>query len=277
MEGPKVLAVILNYCSAHLTINLINELKDLDYPNLDILIVDNGSNDDSIDLLSRFANKNPDVVLIKNERNDGYAKGNNVGIRYSILKGYKYSWIVNNDIEISDNKVLSELVRIIESDTKIAGVGPQIIDHGRIIDPYKERPSFWDLTFSARAAQKRRTNISPDFCGYVYRIYGCCMLLKNEIMSQVGLMDDRTFLYYEEEILAERLLRVDKSFYYTSSTNLVHLGSVVVKKKFGKRRSSKKLAIILRSQKLYLDDYRHFNMLERAVCKLFTIIKYYLR
>lgn len=271
----KVLAVILNYKGADLTIALIRSLKQIPYKELDILVVDNCSPDNCVEVLRPLQNQ-LNFVLIVNSKNTGYAAGNNVGIRYSIEHGYDYSWILNNDIELIDIKILEKLVMVAKSDPKIGGVGPMVIDHDRIIQPYRERPSFWDMTLGFYSFAKRRAKTPHDYSGPVYRIYGCCMLLDNAIMQKLGLMDERTFLYYEEDILGEKLFGKGYYFYYTSSTKVNHFGSLIVKKEIGKK-NNKKLKINQASQHVYLKYYRKYGFFKEVLVRSFSKLLYYLR
>ena len=88
----------------------------------------------------------------------------------------------------------------------------------------------------------------------VYRVYGCCMLLKNKAMDAVDCMDERTFLYGEEDILAERLLNKEYHSYYVASVSITHNES----SSFGKNRLKKKIRQIKESNKslkIYLKEH----------------------
>lgn len=204
---PAVLIIVLNYGMYNLTLKMINELHtELDYDNYSIMVVDNCSPNESAKVL---ANRSKDLnyIFIANGKNTGYAAGNNIGIRYAINNGYKYSWILNNDVELREKSVLKELVGILEENDDIACVGPKIYNaDGSICAPYCRRPSVWNMTLGAFEDKKYRIS-KQDVAGEVYRIYGCCMLLKNRAMAEIDCMDERTFLYGEEAILSERLIK----------------------------------------------------------------------
>lgn len=153
-------------------------------------------------------------------------------------------------------------------DQNIACVGPEIIDiDGFKTAPYIDRPNFTSLTFGiVHARNRRREYIGKSL--YVYRIFGCCMLLRNSSMQEVDCMDERTFLYCEEEILAEKLIKISKKIYYTSETNIIHLESMTVNGENGKR-SIWKTKILLSSMNLYLKEYLRFGVVSRGVCLLF--------
>ena len=99
-KEPTVLAIILNYKTYEQTLEIIDKLKLLKYSNLDILVVDNFSPNESATVLED-SSAHDGFVFIKNTRNAGYAAGNNIGIRYAVEHEYKYSWILNNDLVLT--------------------------------------------------------------------------------------------------------------------------------------------------------------------------------
>jgi GT2 family glycosyltransferase len=100
----------------------LKSLEKLSYVNYEILIVDNGSIDDSV---TSFKKLYPDIEIIENGKNLGYAEGNNVGIRRAIDKKAEYVLLLNNDV-IVDSIFLTELVCIAENDSKVGFVGPKV-------------------------------------------------------------------------------------------------------------------------------------------------------
>lgn len=263
---PKVLLVILNYGTYDLTINLINEIRQkLDYKNYAIMVVDNCSPNESAMVLEAKS-KEMDFIFYANKQNAGYAAGNNIGIRYGIKHGYDYSWILNNDVELRETNVLSHMVEIAEEDEHIGCIGPMIYSlSGEICAPYVNRPSFWSMTlgiFRERKTRQKYTHKSRK----VYRVYGCCMLLKNKVMAEIDCMDERTFLYGEEDILAERMLTKDYVSFYDAEVSVTHKESSSTKKMQKNNRKNFTIEHAKRSRELYLKEYRHFSPLARWLC-----------
>lgn len=265
-KQPSVLIVILNYNTYELTLKLISELNlNLDYKNYSILVVDNCSPNESV----RFLKEKQSSLcynLIVNKTNAGFAAGNNVGIRYAINHGFKYSWIINNDITLVDKKILRTLVTQAEANVNAACIGPKIMDlQGNLVPPFIERPTRWSMTLGIASSKKRREK-AVYHSRKVYRVYGCCMLVNNSWMRKVGFMDERTFLYYEEDILAERLLGVGAYAYYCAEAEIVHLESMTVNTARG-NKARKKCALVLRSMDIYLKEYLHYGPLSRFMCE----------
>ncbi len=255
---PKVLVVILNYGTYDLTINLITELRQkLDYENYAVMVVDNCSPNESAEVLEAKS-KEMDFIFYANKRNAGYAAGNNIGIRYGIEHGYDYSWILNNDVELRETNVLSHMIEIAERDEHIGCVGPMIYSlSGEVCAPYVNRPSFWSMTFGIFQEKKARQKFTYK-SRKVYRVYGCCMLLQNKAMAEVDCMDERTFLYSEEDILAERMLAKEYVSFYDAEVSVTHKESSTMKK-MQKNRKKFTVTAVRKSRELYLREYRHFS------------------
>lgn len=262
---PKTLIVILNYSTYQLTLRLVEELGKLIYPNYEIMVVDNASPNESAVKLAEMAElKN--YIFYKNDVNSGYAAGNNIGIRYAISHGFVYTWILNNDVLIKDMHILRKMVEVADMKTDIGCVGPQIyyLD-GIVYSPYCTRPNLWSMTLGIafdKYKRKKQSGISQK----VYRVHGCCMLLRNSVMRQINCMDESTFLYEEENILAERMLKAGYYTFYYPETSIIHMESESVKKTQG-NRSIKRLKTTFRSMDIYLKKYRHYNYFSRLVCK----------
>ncbi len=264
---PKVLIIILNYETYNLTLKMINEIhSNLEYNNYSIMVVDNYSLNESAKVL---ADKSEDLnyIFIANKTNMGYASGNNIGIRYGINNGYKYSWILNNDVELREKNILKELIDVLEINNSVACIGPKIYNaDGSVCAPYCRRPSVWNMTLGVFEDKKFRISKQNE-AGEVYRVYGCCMLLKNKAMYEIDCMDERTFLYGEEAILSERLMQKSYKTYYNPAVSVTHLGSLSMKKASS---CSKKRQILeqKKSRELYLKEYRKFSSVEILLCNM---------
>ena len=265
LAQPKVLIVILNYGTFDLTLKIITELHEkLDYNNYSIMVIDNCSPNESANILKEKSYE-MDYIFVANEKNTGYAAGNNIGIRYAIRNEFKYTWVLNNDVELRENCILQELVHVLEEHDDIGCTGPKIYNaDGTICAPYCRRPSVWNMTIGVFEDKKYRIS-KQDVSGKVYRVYGCCMLLRNKAMSEIDCMDERTFLYGEEAILSERMMQKSYGTYYDPTVSVKHLGSVSMKKA---SPDSKKRQLLEqeKSRKLYLREYRKFSLFEVWFC-----------
>ena len=260
--------ILLNYNAWE---DILNEIEiahnTLGINYNDIIVIDNKSTDDSVLHL-----QNKEFVFIESNKNYGYAKGNNIGLRYSYDKGYKYSLILNSDIVIGDKELLNKLKKVLKNDDLIATVNPDIYSPNEYLyNRDAKRPTFFDLTLGMHRykAVGRKIDIIDDY-GYVYRPQGCCMLVDLKKMNDVDYFDENTFLYNEEIILAERLLKKGYRCACCVNAKVIHNNSVTIKKSFTKNDLIK---IKQTGFKYYLIKYRKFNLAMIKICMFFNYLK----
>lgn len=273
MEEKSVLIVILNYKTYEMTLDLVSQLKKIKYKNYQIMVIDNNSNNGSKEELERH--KDGNYIFYPNSVNSGYAAGNNIGIKYAVDNNFDYTWILNNDVKIINEDCLNILIGSFVDD-KIASVGPKIIDlDGNICSPYVKRPSVWNMTLGVVSYKNNRDKFQ-NTSGFVYRLHGCCMILNNKVMKKVDYFDERTFLYCEEEILAEKFISMGYVSFYNPKVEVLHMESSTVNKEFSKKNKQKN-NIYFNSLDLYMKDYRKYNVITRffikTVKKLLLFIK----
>lgn len=257
--------IILNYKSYKMTLRLVASLQNLCAGrDARIVVVDNASPNESAAELEKKRGE-LDFVLLRSERNAGYAAGNNIGLRWAQEQGYAYSLVLNNDIEIQDYDQIKNMISLIEQDERIGAVSPRIVGADGKKDPpiYFKKPSFLDLSFGLHANTRERFRFDENRNRPIYAPRGSCMLLRNSAAAEVGNLDEHTFLYYEEPILAERLASRGYSCWLCGESCVVHNHAVTI------RRELNKSAIIQRlceSYAYYLSAYRGFNRAQIALC-----------
>jgi GT2 family glycosyltransferase len=191
---PKVAIVIVNWNKKSDVLTLLDSLRDLNYPDYDIIVVDNASTDGSVEAIrERF----PDIELIVNKENLGGTGGFNTGMRCAIQKGtYKYIWLLDNDVRIQTN-TLTELVTVMENDEKIGIAG------SRIIEPDT------DITVECGSYLRKDTIGVIPYLRNAKKIYDydvvdvdyvavCSALVRMSILKHVGLMDERFFIFWDD-------------------------------------------------------------------------------
>ncbi|MCX8128610.1 MAG: glycosyltransferase family 2 protein [Clostridia bacterium] len=192
--------IILTYNGIKNTIDCIESLKKQTYKNYDIVLVDNKSEDYTVEIVkARFRN----VLVIENMENLGYAGGNNVGLSYCISMGYKYVFVINNDITLEPD-ALEKLIHFSESHNDVCVVGPvnhsffnkeetQFLYSSLLMEKYEFRV-YTD-------AENGRKEYETDY------VNGAAMLIKTQVLKDIGLFDDNYFLFWEESDLCLRIRR----------------------------------------------------------------------
>lgn len=281
----RVLTIILNYNTWQRTVDTVDMLTHtLCIAPDDILVVDNASTNDSCEQLQSrqteisdqktgaFRQQTIRFHLHQAERNAGYAAGNNIGIRYARKQGYQYAWLLNNDILIDDKDILMKMLHVLKNDPKTAIVNPDIYSpDGHMFNREAKRPTFWDYTFGMfRYRKLGRQIVDIGGYGYVYRPQGCCMLADLKKLEEAGDLDEHTFLYGEEVILAERLLKKNYLCACCSECRVVHDHSSTVKDYFSKKKQKE---MKLKSFQYYLTAYRGYPLWKMRIAGAFYRLK----
>lgn len=273
MNDFKTAIIILNYKSWKDTLKEIEDcVKLLEFDYRDIIVIDNDSPNDSLDKLKN-ASKTKNFTFIAADKNLGYAAGNNIGMRFAKKNGYKYGWILNNDIIINDSEILNKMITVMKRDSSIAVVNPDIYaPNGYMFNRDAIRPSFWDMTLGIIHYKKKgRVIQNQGGYGYIYRPQGCCMLVDLDKLDEVDYMDENTFLYCEEPILAERLLKKHYHCACCCNTRVIHNHSTTVKTVFRKNKIAELNNI---SFKYYLKEYRAYSNVQISICLMFNLLKF---
>lgn len=194
MNFPKVFIIILNYNGKNIIKQCLNSIFQMDYPKFEVVIVDNNSDDGSLELAKRFF---PKAHFIKNEKNIGFAAGNNVGIRFALEKMADYVFLFNNDAIIKRGTLL-KLVNAAENDKNTGITGP-VIFKGNTDDIWFAGGEIKWLTMKAI---HKIPKVNPsEFQKVPFKtqyVSGCAMLIKKEVFKRTGLLSEDFFLYYED-------------------------------------------------------------------------------
>lgn len=222
-QNPKQVAVILlNWNTPVHTANCILSLQQYcDESYFDIIVVDNGSSDDSVATLrSRF----PTLTYIENNANLGFAEGNNRGLIYSIEKGYAYSLVMNTDTLV-DEDLVRGLTLHLNTHPKAAAVQPAIYwmhDKSKIWNGKGGFNALLGRTFSDTSLPGE----NKDKFETAKWVTGCCMLLRNNVLSEAGLFNERFFLYYEDVELSYRIRAEGYELHYLALYKMYHEAGV---------------------------------------------------
>ncbi len=193
---PKVCCIVLTWNDRENVLACLDSLEKLDYPNLEIVVSDNGSTDGSIEAIQ---GQYPAVHLLENGENLYWAGGNNVGLRYGLEQGADYIILLNNDIVVAP-EIISELVDTAERDQSIGILVPKIYFHDRpkLIWYAGAKVSMWRGLLwhvGLRSLDRGQFDQQVD----VDYVTGCAMMIRREVVEQIGLIDP-AFVAYGEDV-----------------------------------------------------------------------------
>ena len=215
---PKVFVVLLNVNSYADTSACLESLRKVEYSNFRVIVIDNGSTDDSF---ARLQSNFPEATVRQSKVNLGFTGGNNVGITAALKEAADYVLLLNNDTLV-DPRFVSELVGVGESNPANGILGPKILyasepqriwyAGGRIRYANCLHVGVNELDGSGRYSLTQET----DF------ISGCAMLVKAAVFRRVGLLDDKLFVYHEDTDFCMRARKAGYTCVFVPTSRIWH-------------------------------------------------------
>lgn len=257
----KIAIVILNYNTSSDCEKCIGFIKRQRQVESEIIVVDNNSTVSDLVNLRKICAESS-CTLIESKDNKGYSAGNNIGLKYASRKKYQYALIINPDVELTDSLFLHGVLSKMESDENIVVCGTDIVLPNTAVhhNPLKEL-SFWD-EFDWIGCQYRHRNQIPgtwwlgDYMhsGYCDKLHGCCFMIRISFLCSINFLDESTFLYSEEPILASQVKNMGKKLYYIADIQIIHNH-----KKKTKGNPAKNWEILSKSRAYYLKHYSGYS------------------
>jgi len=211
--------VVVHYSAPDKTRRCLQACLELDYPSFTVILVDNKSPDRSGRQLREEFSDTP-ILFLLNEENEGFAAGNNLGIALGLSLGAQAVWLLNSDAR-PEPDALSALVRVLGEHEGVGGVGSKIY-----YDSPSKPPIFWGaggaLDSDTREVTLRGAQ-QPDLGQFqlpavVDYLPGCSLLVPLFVLQEVGLMDERYFLYFEDTDWSLAIRRQGLELYYAPSS-----------------------------------------------------------
>lgn len=249
MKNFKIYIIIIHYKGINDTITLLENLTTLNYPDFQVICINNNPLEDLKEaFLNLFKDKNWNnefntekentlvfkcdnfkyPIILINQENKGYAGGVNAGLKYALSKDdFSYVWILNNDL-ILDKNSLSELVSYAE-DKKNKGIKVGIVGSKLL---YYWNPEilqgvggklnkYFALTKHIGGFEEDKGQYDREIDNIDY-IIGASMFVPKEFLLDVGLMDERYFLYFEDVDWSERAKRKGYKLLYCWKSKVYH-------------------------------------------------------
>ena len=213
----KVAIILVNYNGQQYNEACISSILNSNYNNYEIIVVDNASSDDSINILKEKFNNN--IKIIMSDKNLGFSGANNLGIKYALDNEFDYVMLLNNDTVIAENMIKV----MIEASSNNLVVSPKIYYYdnknviwssGGSINWRKGLPIQYGINEIDNNENNKKKSI--DFAT------GCCILIPINIIKKVGSMSEEYFLYYEDTDYCVRIIRNGFEIIYEPKAVMYH-------------------------------------------------------
>ena len=266
--------IILNYNNSDTTLECLESVFQLSYHNIKVIVCDNNSIDNSIEITKKWAegnhilkekgissnnirikqnilppshkpikyveytrneiesaayvfDKEAKLILIKNGKNLGFAGGNNIGLKYVLKQGdFKYVWLLNNDTVV-DKNALTELVKKTEEGKNIGICGSTLLysDKPDMVQVYgggRYNPRIGNNFTNGGKTRYSEESATSHIKNKITDVRGASMLVSKAFLLRVGLLNEKYFLYMEEQDWAERGRRLGFNLTYAPKSIVYH-------------------------------------------------------
>jgi len=234
---PRVSIVILTWNACQMTKEQLADVAKLETKGIEAqtLVVDNGSKDNTQEELSKYRLPNMGYRFFETGLNLGFAAGNNIGIKVALKSGNDYVLLMNNDLILSKD-MLVQLVKVAERDKKIGLLSPKMY-FARGYEFHQDRYQKSELgrVFWYAGGIIDRDNIYTFHRGVDEVDHGqyndqeetgvangACVLIRREVIKDIGYLREKYFLYWEDADYSERARRAGWKVVYTPATHLWH-------------------------------------------------------
>jgi GT2 family glycosyltransferase len=221
----KVSIITVNFNQPQVTEELLQSIPD--YPNLEIIVVDNGSRKD---IPIHWQNNYPAIKFIRSEANLGFAGGNNLGIKQATGD---YLFFVNNDTEFTVG-LIEQLVALLNANPKVGMVSPKIkyFNNKSLIQYAGYTPmNYYTCRNSCIGLRETDNGRYDHITAPTAYCHGAAMMVKKEAIEKAGVMNENFFLYYEEVDWCEHIKRAGYEAWVCTDAVIYHKESVSVGKK----------------------------------------------
>lgn len=216
---PKVVIIVITWNGKADTEECLRSLNAITYPNYEILVIDNNSNDNTVPALRK---QFPFVHIIQNNANVGFAEATNLGVEYARTLSAKYFFSLNNDITV-DKDFLTDLVNCAERSPKIAAVAPKLYNYY-----HKDRIEYagGKLHFLRAKIQAIGYGETDKPCYNTIKkvtfIPGGAALYRISAWLDIGPLDSSLFAYWEDGDWCYRANKKGYSCYYIPTSRIWH-------------------------------------------------------
>lgn len=222
----EVAALLLNWQQPTLTVQCLRDLVAAAPSGLRVLVIDNGSKDDSVARLraevASFVARGIAVELLALPENRGFTGGMNAGFEWAARMGSAYALVLNNDLRLEPG-FLEPLVATLDHDVRVAAVTPTVVHPDGSVWAQGGDLGFCPNGLRLRAHGERPAAVDkgPESIDFAP---GACVLFRLDAVMAAGAFDDRYFMYWEDVDLSRRLAERGGRIVWLPWVRVTHLG-----------------------------------------------------
>ena len=213
----KTSIIIVTWNTAEITKKCVDTINRY-ITNQEIIIVDNGSTDNTVKILSNIKN----VKIIENHANLGFAKANNIGLKKATSE---YIIFMNSDIELLDSNILN-MVNFLKTSPNIGIIGPQFLNpdmtpQASVFPPQTAVNAFREFWLNQKNSYLKYIpkNKNPVKVAF---ISGGCLAVKKDFFESIGKWNEKYFFYFEDMDLCRKVNQIGKDVFFYPLCQVIH-------------------------------------------------------
>ncbi|MBK7105841.1 MAG: glycosyltransferase family 2 protein [Ignavibacteriae bacterium] len=217
---PKITIIILNWNGLNDTLECLESLKKIDYENYEIIVVDNNSSGNDVEIIEEKFGACIKKIIVSSE-NIGFSGGNNLGIKYALENGADFILLLNNDTIVESDF----LVNLSDTLNKYENIGIS----APLINYFDKKSIVWTvggkiskIRGSGFAYSNENENQIEKKNREVTFASGCCLLIKKEVFEKIGMLDEKFFLYVEDTDFCFRTIKAGFKIIINPNSKIYH-------------------------------------------------------
>ncbi len=276
----KFAIVVLNYNDYKTTIEYVNKIKEYNIINKIIIVDNHSTNKDEISYLKKVESDKVEVIC--SEKNGGYAYGNNLGLKYlEKIDNYEYVAISNPDVYVEE-QTIETCLDYLKLHKKVAIVAPRMnfVNGPARRAAWKKRTPIIDIANSTRITELllypffRKGEYSKKEYENEYLkvdcIAGSFFIAKYDSLKKINYFDEKTFLFYEEDIIGNKIKDIGLEIHILNKLKFIHYDSQTIGKLMN---MFKKQDIIFDSRIYYQKKYNYANIVELFIINTLRYVR----
>lgn len=273
MEHNDIVFIILNYKTFEDTIALSEEILSFENKfSFKIIIVDNDSPNNSYEIIYKKFINNPKIDVIKAESNQGYAIGNNYGLRHAKRYTPLYACVINNDVHFTSTTIENLIERYpkLESPAIISPIQYLPNNSYASFNSIEKIPSFRDDLYSylgINTLNPIKYNFKLPYPNEqkVDIIPGAFLFISFKLFEELNFFDEDTFLFGEERLLAEKIKLRGLKNYIITSEKYIHAHSKTINKEASLILQRK---LIFNGKLIYINKYLKNKLFKKILLRI---------